>query len=112
MFKTNLGNVTNSIFLKIFKLSKICILNYLKKFIISFFQQILLLYEKENAYLAESAQFLQRLIQYEIPALRKQIYKAEMGIQVVKKKGEHILIPFFILFTSIITSLATLSSMF
>lgn len=40
------------------------------------------LYEKENVYLAEAAHFLQRLVQYEISALRRHINRAENGVQV------------------------------
>ncbi|PIO77112.1 hypothetical protein TELCIR_00762 [Teladorsagia circumcincta] len=40
-------------------------------------QEIASLYKKNNVYLAEAAQILQRLVQYEIPAQKKQITKAE-----------------------------------
>ncbi|VDM56075.1 unnamed protein product [Angiostrongylus costaricensis] len=40
-------------------------------------QEIQSLYKKNNLYLAESAQILQRVVQYEIPALKRQITKAE-----------------------------------
>uniref|UniRef100_A0A183CC37 CDK5 regulatory subunit associated protein 3 n=1 Tax=Globodera pallida TaxID=36090 RepID=A0A183CC37_GLOPA len=40
-------------------------------------KEIISLYEKDNVYLAEAANFLQRFVQYEVPALRKQIAKAE-----------------------------------
>ncbi|EPB72430.1 hypothetical protein ANCCEY_08463 [Ancylostoma ceylanicum] len=43
-------------------------------------QEIDSLYKKNNVYLAESAQILQRLVQYEIPGLKKQITKAEQSL--------------------------------
>ncbi|VDK60992.1 unnamed protein product [Anisakis simplex] len=42
--------------------------------------QIQQLYEKENVNLAEAAQILQRLVQYEIPALKKQIAKCDQTV--------------------------------
>ncbi|KJH43534.1 hypothetical protein DICVIV_10445 [Dictyocaulus viviparus] len=48
------------------------------------------LYQKNNVYLAESAQILQRLVQYEIPSLKKQITKAEQAlVESAKKEKEY-----------------------
>uniref|UniRef100_A0A0N5AVS9 CDK5 regulatory subunit-associated protein 3 n=1 Tax=Syphacia muris TaxID=451379 RepID=A0A0N5AVS9_9BILA len=48
------------------------------------------LYEKDNLYLAEAAQFLQRLVQYDIPSLRKQITKSDLiATECVKKAEEY-----------------------
>uniref|UniRef100_A0A7E4VCP8 CDK5RAP3-like protein n=1 Tax=Panagrellus redivivus TaxID=6233 RepID=A0A7E4VCP8_PANRE len=44
-------------------------------------QAILSAYEKDNVYLAEAAQLLQRLIQYDIPAANRAITKAEKDIE-------------------------------
>lgn len=41
------------------------------------------MYEKKNIHLAEAAQILQRMIQYEIPALKKQISKSDQTITVL-----------------------------
>lgn len=49
-------------------------------------QEIESLYKKNNVYLAESAQILQRLVQYEIPAQKKQISKAEQVLSESVKK--------------------------
>uniref|UniRef100_A0A915DWR3 CDK5 regulatory subunit-associated protein 3 n=1 Tax=Ditylenchus dipsaci TaxID=166011 RepID=A0A915DWR3_9BILA len=51
-------------------------------------REIISLYEKENVYLAEAAQFLQRFIQYEIPSLKKQISKAEACTRDAERKEE------------------------
>lgn len=40
------------------------------------------MYKKENVYLAEAAQILQRLVQYELPVMKRQIAKAEQGVDV------------------------------
>lgn len=54
-------------------------------------QEIESLYKKNNVYLAESAQILQRLVQYEIPAQKKQISKAEQVLsESVKKEREYV----------------------
>lgn len=45
-------------------------------------QEIESLYKKDNVNLAESAQILQRLVQYEIPALKKQIAKNDQAVVV------------------------------
>uniref|UniRef100_A0A915BV85 CDK5RAP3-like protein n=2 Tax=Parascaris univalens TaxID=6257 RepID=A0A915BV85_PARUN len=50
--------------------------------------QIQQLYEKENVNLAEAAQTLQRLVQYEIPALKKQITKCDQTVADCMKKEE------------------------
>ncbi|KIH44515.1 hypothetical protein ANCDUO_25459, partial [Ancylostoma duodenale] len=53
-------------------------------------QEIDSLYKKNNVYLAESAQILQRLVQYEIPGLKKQITKAEQSLaDSVRKEKEY-----------------------
>lgn len=53
--------------------------------------QIQQLYEKENVNLAEAAQMLQRLVQYEIPALKKQIAKCDQTVaDCIKKEEEYI----------------------
>ncbi|KAM3716819.1 CDK5RAP3-like protein [Dirofilaria immitis] len=44
------------------------------------------MYEKKNIHLAEAAQILQRMIQYEIPALKKQISKSDQTITDCMKK--------------------------
>uniref|UniRef100_A0A8R1DJH7 CDK5RAP3-like protein n=1 Tax=Caenorhabditis japonica TaxID=281687 RepID=A0A8R1DJH7_CAEJA len=49
-------------------------------------QEIEGLYRKENVYLAEAAQTLQRLAQYEIPALKKQISKNGQAVTDAVKK--------------------------
>ncbi|KAH7697804.1 HSF-27 protein [Aphelenchoides avenae] len=49
-------------------------------------QEILSLYEKDSVYLAESAQYLQRLVQYEIPGLRKQVAKCEQNTGEFERK--------------------------
>ncbi|KAL3985670.1 hypothetical protein ACH3XW_39565 [Acanthocheilonema viteae] len=48
--------------------------------------QIQQMYEKGNIHLAEAAQILQRMIQYEIPALKKQISKCDQTIIDCAKK--------------------------
>jgi hypothetical protein len=45
-------------------------------------QEIVDLYKKDKVFLAECAQILQRLVQYEIPSFRKSIQKAENAITV------------------------------
>lgn len=45
-------------------------------------QEIEGLYKKDNVYLAEAAQTLQRLAQYEIPALKKLIAKNDQAVSV------------------------------
>lgn len=45
-------------------------------------------YEKENVYLAEAAQILQRLVQYDIPALKKQIAKCDSTVADCSRKEE------------------------
>ncbi|CAJ0929526.1 unnamed protein product, partial [Mesorhabditis belari] len=53
-------------------------------------QEIDSLYKQENVYLAESAQILQRLVQYEVPGLKNQIKKAEQNLEEsVKKEKEY-----------------------
>uniref|UniRef100_A0A914MQQ4 Uncharacterized protein n=2 Tax=Meloidogyne incognita group TaxID=654580 RepID=A0A914MQQ4_MELIC len=47
-------------------------------------KEIISLYENENVYLGEAANFLQRYVQYEVPSLRKQITKIESGIKVFR----------------------------
>ncbi|KAI6171141.1 hypothetical protein M3Y97_01066800 [Aphelenchoides bicaudatus] len=49
-------------------------------------QEIVDLYKKDRIYLAECAQILQRLVQYEIPSLKKSIQKGESGITESEKK--------------------------
>ncbi|CAI2352457.1 unnamed protein product [Caenorhabditis sp. 36 PRJEB53466] len=49
-------------------------------------QEIEGLYKKENVYLAEAAQTLQRLAQYEIPALKRQISKNDQAVSDAVKK--------------------------
>ncbi|KAJ1345764.1 hypothetical protein KIN20_000371 [Parelaphostrongylus tenuis] len=49
-------------------------------------QEIQSLYKRNNLYLAESAQILQRIVQYEIPALKKQITKAEQTLEETVRK--------------------------
>ncbi|KAI6212832.1 hypothetical protein M3Y94_00075700 [Aphelenchoides besseyi] len=51
-------------------------------------QEIIDLYKRDHLFLAESAQILQRLIQYEIPSLRKSIQKAESTINESAKKEQ------------------------
>ncbi|KAI1694021.1 CDK5RAP3-like protein [Ditylenchus destructor] len=51
-------------------------------------KEIVSLYTKDNAYLAEAAQILQRLIQYDVPALRRQITKAENGETEAERKEQ------------------------
>jgi hypothetical protein len=46
-------------------------------------QEILRLYEKDNAYLVEAAQMLILNVNYEVPSLKKQIAKCEQ-LQVVR----------------------------
>ncbi|VDM49161.1 unnamed protein product [Toxocara canis] len=46
------------------------------------------LYEKGNVNLAEAAQILQRLVQYEIPALKKQIAKCDQTVTDCAKKEQ------------------------
>ncbi|KHJ86591.1 hypothetical protein OESDEN_13652 [Oesophagostomum dentatum] len=54
-------------------------------------QEIDSLYRKNGVYLAESAQILQRLVQYEIPGLKKQISKAEQTLaDSVKKEKDYL----------------------
>ncbi|CAG9540944.1 unnamed protein product [Cercopithifilaria johnstoni] len=48
--------------------------------------QIKQMYEKGNIHLAEAAQILQRMVQYEIPALKKQISKCDQTITGCAKK--------------------------
>lgn len=45
-------------------------------------QEIVDLYKRDKLFLAECAQILQRLVQYEIPSLKKSIQKAENTITV------------------------------
>ncbi len=45
-------------------------------------QEIVRLYERDSLYLAEAAQILQRLIQYEIPGIRKQMARCDAAIEV------------------------------
>lgn len=45
-------------------------------------QEVINLYQSDAVYLAEAAQILQRLVQYEIPALKKQIVKCNQGAEV------------------------------
>lgn len=53
-------------------------------------QEILSLYQRDNLFLAEAAQTLQRFIQFEIPAIRRGIQKAEQGIgEAQKKEADH-----------------------
>uniref|UniRef100_A0A914CPB4 CDK5RAP3-like protein n=1 Tax=Acrobeloides nanus TaxID=290746 RepID=A0A914CPB4_9BILA len=53
-------------------------------------QEVVNLYQKDNVYLAEAAQLLQRLIQYDIPAMKKQIDKADRAItDSVRKEQEY-----------------------
>ncbi|KAK6014500.1 hypothetical protein OSTOST_20118, partial [Ostertagia ostertagi] len=53
-------------------------------------QEIESLYKKNNVYLAEAAQILQRLVQYEIPAQKKQITKAEQVLaDSIRKEKEY-----------------------
>nr|CDJ81243.1 Protein of unknown function DUF773 domain containing protein [Haemonchus contortus] len=53
-------------------------------------QEIESLYKKNNVYLAEAAQILQRLVQYEIPAQKKQITKSEQVLaDSVRKEKEY-----------------------
>ncbi|CAD6197636.1 unnamed protein product [Caenorhabditis auriculariae] len=49
-------------------------------------QEIESLYKKDNVYLAEGAQVLQRLVQYEIPGLKKQITKSDQAVTESEKK--------------------------
>ncbi|VDN27464.1 unnamed protein product [Gongylonema pulchrum] len=49
--------------------------------------QIEQLYKKGNVYLAEAAQILQRMVQYEIPALKKQILKSDQIIAECERKA-------------------------
>nr|CAD2140598.1 unnamed protein product [Meloidogyne enterolobii] len=49
-------------------------------------KEIISLYENENVYLGEAANFLQRYVQYEVPSLRKQITKIESGIKEAERK--------------------------
>nr|CRZ25206.1 Bm7301 [Brugia malayi] len=52
--------------------------------------QIQQMYEKGNIHLAEAAQILQRMIQYEIPVLKKQISKCDQTItDCVKKEKDY-----------------------
>uniref|UniRef100_A0A0R3S3K6 CDK5 regulatory subunit-associated protein 3 n=1 Tax=Elaeophora elaphi TaxID=1147741 RepID=A0A0R3S3K6_9BILA len=53
-------------------------------------KQIQQMYEKGNIHLAEAAQILQRMVQYEIPALKKQISKCDQTItDCVKKEKDY-----------------------
>ncbi|KAK6046272.1 hypothetical protein COOONC_16224 [Cooperia oncophora] len=53
-------------------------------------QEIESLYKRNNVYLAEAAQILQRLVQYEIPAQKKQITKAEQVLaDSIKKEKDY-----------------------
>lgn len=53
-------------------------------------QEIEGMYKKDNVYLAEAAQILQRLAQYEIPALRKQISKMDQSVtDAIRKHSEY-----------------------
>ncbi|KAK5984841.1 CDK5 regulatory subunit-associated protein 3 [Trichostrongylus colubriformis] len=53
-------------------------------------QEIESLYKKNNVGLAEAAQILQRLVQYEIPAQKKQIAKAEQVLaESIKKEKDY-----------------------
>lgn len=45
-------------------------------------QEIESLYKKDSIGLGEASQLLQRVVQYEIPALRRNIQKADQAIQV------------------------------
>lgn len=47
---------------------------------------IIRLYEKDNLYLAESAQMLMRNIKYEVPSLKRQVQKLEQTAQELDKK--------------------------
>lgn len=49
-------------------------------------QEILSLYEKDNAYLAEVASLLSRCVSYEGPALRKQVAKAQQQQQDLSRR--------------------------
>ncbi|CAD5232336.1 unnamed protein product [Bursaphelenchus xylophilus] len=49
-------------------------------------QEIVDLYKKNNVFLAESAQILQRLVQFEIPALRRGNQRAENQIKEAQKR--------------------------
>ncbi|XP_015606068.1 CDK5RAP3-like protein isoform X2 [Cephus cinctus] len=49
-------------------------------------QEILRLYEKDNLYLAEAAQMLNRNITYEVPSFKKQIQKFEQSQNELDKK--------------------------
>ncbi|CAB3396694.1 unnamed protein product [Caenorhabditis bovis] len=51
-------------------------------------QEIESMYEKDNVFLAEAAQVLQRLVQYEIPALKRQIVKNDQAVSEAAKKYE------------------------
>uniref|UniRef100_A0A914YBS9 Uncharacterized protein n=1 Tax=Panagrolaimus superbus TaxID=310955 RepID=A0A914YBS9_9BILA len=51
-------------------------------------QEIVKLYEKDNIYLADAAQLLQRLVQYDIPAMNRQITKDETSFEDHVKKEE------------------------
>ena len=53
-------------------------------------KDIIQLYERDNSYLAEAAQLIQRLVHYEIPAANRQIAKGENGYEdAVQKQGEY-----------------------
>ncbi|KAE9549998.1 hypothetical protein FO519_006783 [Halicephalobus sp. NKZ332] len=53
-------------------------------------KEILQLYERDNSYLAEAAQLIQRLVHYEIPATNRQISKGENGYEdAVQKQAEY-----------------------
>ncbi|CAJ0571395.1 unnamed protein product, partial [Mesorhabditis spiculigera] len=54
-------------------------------------QEIESLYKKDNVYLAEAAQILQRFVQYEIPGLKRQIAKADQSLEEgVKKEKDYL----------------------
>ncbi|KAG7280637.1 hypothetical protein CRUP_023256 [Coryphaenoides rupestris] len=54
--------------------------------IVEDWQEILSLYEKDNAYLAEVASLLSRSVSYEGPALRKQVAKAQQQQQDLSRR--------------------------
>ncbi|TKR77523.1 hypothetical protein L596_018479 [Steinernema carpocapsae] len=53
-------------------------------------QTVISAYQKDSIYLAEASQYLQRLVQYEIPSFKKQIAKSDQGISdAIKKETEY-----------------------